>query len=70
MPPAHEHARDHAGRYSLTGDECPQFLALVTRQLATEEPTDETEQPGKEGMSRPLLKFGGGSVEILRDVGD
>ena len=22
------------------------------------------------GMSRPLLKFGGGSVEILRDVGD
>jgi hypothetical protein len=21
-----------------------------------------------EGMSRPLLKFGGGSVEILRDV--
>ena len=23
-----------------------------------------------QGMSRPLLKFGGGSVEILRDVGD
>ena len=22
------------------------------------------------GMSRPLLKFGGGSVEILHDVGD
>ena len=25
---------------------------------------------GKLGMSRPLLKFGGGSVEILHDVGD
>ena len=23
-----------------------------------------------QGMSRPLLKFGGGSVEILHDVGD
>ena len=28
----------------------------------------DTLPPSARGMSRPLLKFGGGSVEILRDV--
>jgi hypothetical protein len=29
---------------------------------------NHAEGSGTRGMSRPLLKFGGGSVEILRDV--
>ena len=47
----------------------PHFVAhLADAHLLPREHGSSDAAPSREGMSRPLLKFGGGSVEILRDV--
>ncbi len=81
-PLEHSSLPDGLANYFGANPEAPHYLAPVffRREVLSKyfaEPDRYVVEDGQltclslwRGMSRPLLKFGGGSVEILHDVGD